>query len=192
MQKHSQHNKDEQTQFFRKIYLSLYSKGLRKDLCVRGELETEQRLQNIDLHSSGYSSISFLFSWAAQPGAWGPSLCWDLVLTLRTGTLTSNSDLQLIWTSCHIWLYNCLTSTCFLWASHLHSIQPVDSQGYPLISLTGAPVIYTGAFLIWELGRVGGQYVIYWDQIVNALPNTVFIFTYLLHLTCKWLIITIY
>ena len=26
--------------------------------------------------SSGYSNISFPFSWAAQPGAWGPSLCW--------------------------------------------------------------------------------------------------------------------
>ena len=37
-----QHNKDERTQFFRKIYLSLYSKGLRKVLCVRDELKTEQ------------------------------------------------------------------------------------------------------------------------------------------------------
>ena len=34
-------------------------------------------------------------------------------------------------------LYNNLTSTYFLWASHLYSIQPVDSQGYPLISSTG-------------------------------------------------------
>ena len=46
MQKHSQHNKDKRAQFFRKIYLSLYSKGLRKGLSVRGELETEQRLQH--------------------------------------------------------------------------------------------------------------------------------------------------
>ena len=30
MRKHSQHNNDEPTRFFRKIYLSLYSKGLRK------------------------------------------------------------------------------------------------------------------------------------------------------------------
>ena len=46
MQKHIQHNKDEQAQFFRKIYLSLYSKRVRKGYerfyCVRGELETEQ------------------------------------------------------------------------------------------------------------------------------------------------------
>ena len=44
MQKHIEHNNDERTQFFRKIYLSLYSKGV----CVRGELETEQKLQHTD------------------------------------------------------------------------------------------------------------------------------------------------
>ena len=73
MQKHSQHNKDERTQFFRKIYLSHFiRKWLRKGyerLCVRGELETEQRLQHIDPNSSGYSSISLPFSLAAQLGA---------------------------------------------------------------------------------------------------------------------------
>ena len=30
MQKHSQHNEDERTLFFRKIYISFYSKGLQK------------------------------------------------------------------------------------------------------------------------------------------------------------------
>ena len=30
MQKHIQHNKDERTQFFRKIYLSLYLKGFER------------------------------------------------------------------------------------------------------------------------------------------------------------------
>ena len=34
-------------------------------------------------------------------------------------------------------LYNNLTLTYFLRASHLYSIQPVDGQGYPLISSTG-------------------------------------------------------
>ena len=42
MQKDSQHNNDERTQFFRKKYTShtlfeMFAKGL----CVRGELETE-------------------------------------------------------------------------------------------------------------------------------------------------------
>ena len=35
---------------------------------------------NILTPSSGHSSISFPFSWAAQPGFWGPSFCWDIVL----------------------------------------------------------------------------------------------------------------
>ena len=46
MRKHSQHNKDERTHFFRKIYLSHFirndCKRVTKGLCVRGELETEQ------------------------------------------------------------------------------------------------------------------------------------------------------
>ena len=62
MQKRSQHNNDERTQFFRKnILLTLYSKWyerVTKGLCVRGELETEQRLQHIDPSSSGSNSTS--------------------------------------------------------------------------------------------------------------------------------------
>ena len=44
-------------------------------------------------NSSGYNSISFPFSWDAQPWAWGPSLCWDMVLIPA-------SSLQLIRISC--------------------------------------------------------------------------------------------
>ena len=69
MQKHIQHNKDERRHFFRKIYLSLYWKG-----CVWEGVGDWTELQHIDPHSSGHNSISFPFSWAAQPGAWGPSL----------------------------------------------------------------------------------------------------------------------
>ena len=78
------------------------SKGLRKVLLRERWVGDWTELQHIDPHSSGHSSISFPFSWAAQPGAWGPSLCWDMVLIPA-------SSLQLIWTSCHrgyiiIWL----------------------------------------------------------------------------------------
>ena len=56
-------------------------------MCER-ELETEQRLQHIDLpSSSGYSHVSFSFSWAVQPGAWVSALCWELILTTRSRTL---------------------------------------------------------------------------------------------------------
>ena len=127
MQKHIQHNKDERTQFFRKIYLSLYSKGL----CVRGELETEQRLQHIDpptlLAITAFLSRS---SGLINRGQRAQPLL-DMVLIPA-------SSLQLIWTSCHrgyIIIWHPPTS-CERHNSH--SIQPpVDSQGYPPISSTG-------------------------------------------------------
>ena len=57
--------------FFRKICTSHF---ICKVACQRG-LETEQRLQHIDLPSpSGHRRVSFSFIWTAQPGAWGPSL----------------------------------------------------------------------------------------------------------------------
>ena len=97
---------------------------------MRGELETEQRLQHIDTHTSGYNSISLPFSWAAQPGAWGLSLCWGMVLIPA-------SSLQLIWTSCcrdYIIIWHPPTSRE---RHNSHSIQSLDSQGRPLISSTG-------------------------------------------------------
>ena len=81
--------KDERTQFFTKIYLSLYWKG-----CVwEGVVDRTKTNILTPTNSSGYLSFSFPFSWAAQPGAWGPSLCWDMVLIPA-------SSLQLLWTSC--------------------------------------------------------------------------------------------
>ena len=129
MQKHIQHNKDEQTQFFRKIYLSLYWKG-----CVWEGVGDRTKTATYwpPTNSSGYHSLSFPFSWAAQPGAWGPSLCWDMVLIPA-------SSLELTWTSCrqgYIIIWHPPTS----YARHnSHSIQPLDSLGSLLISLTGCP-----------------------------------------------------
>ena len=34
----------------------------------------QTELQHIDFHSYGHNSVSFSFSWAAQPGAWGLTL----------------------------------------------------------------------------------------------------------------------
>ena len=131
MQKHIQHNKDE-----RHISLGKYtSHFIRKGYESFFEWEVSWRLNRTATYlpppnSSGYNNISFLFSWAAQPLAWGPSLCCDIVLIPA-------SSLQLIWTSCRTGLYNNLTSTYFLRALHLHSVQPVESQGYLLMYSTG-------------------------------------------------------
>ena len=99
-----------------------------KGLCVRGGLETEQRLQHIDTQHFFPHSAGLL-----NQGPWGPSSLLGLVLTASNcNKLTPNH-----WTSGRIGLYHCLTSTCFLWASHLHPNQPVHGQGYILMSSTG-------------------------------------------------------
>ena len=170
MQKHSQHNKDERTQFFRKTYLSLYSKGLRNGYCVRGWVGRLNKDCNIlTPSSSGYSSGSFSFCWAAQLGTWGPSLCWDLILTARTATTDSKLCLQTNWLPAAPGLYHCLTPTCFLWRHNSHSIQLVDSQGYPLISLTGC-TSYLHWCIFYLTARPGRRSICY-QMIVNTNSN---------------------
>ena len=127
MQKHIQHNKDEWTQFFRKIYLSLYWKGCVWEVSWRPNKDCKILTP---ANSSAFHSLSFPFSWAAQPEAWGPSLCWDMVLIPA-------SSVQLVWTSCrrgYIIIWRPPTS-CERHNSH--SIQPFDSPGCPPISSTG-------------------------------------------------------
>ena len=112
---------------------------IERVVCER-YLETEQRLQHIETPNTfGYHSLSFPFSWAAQPGAWGPSLCWDMFLIPASSTPTALNFLS-------PGLYNNLTLTYFLRAS-----QFVLNSRSPLISWylrPDAPVIYTGAFLL--------------------------------------------
>ena len=122
MQKHIQHNKEEQTQFFWKIYLSLYWKG-----CV---WEVSLRL------NKDCNILTPQLFWLSQPffpillGCSTRGLCWDMVLIPA-------SSLQLVWTSCrrgYIIIWH-LPTSCERHNSH--SIQPLDSQGHPLISSTG-------------------------------------------------------
>ena len=137
---------------------------IERVVCER-ELETEQRLQHIDPpNSSGYHSLSFPFSWATQLGAWGPSLCWDMVFIPA-------SSLQLIWTSCRwgyiiIWLVASVTIS--------HSIQPLDSQGHlwsPDI-FDRMHLLFTQVhFFFWQLGRVRGQYATVGNRLVKPNSN---------------------
>ena len=120
-----------------------------KGLCMRGELETEQ---TATYWTSVPLSLAALLSCSAgllNRGSWGPMvLCWVLVLSTASYLQLTPTD----WTPCRTGLYNCLTPTCFLWASHLHPILPVHSQGYTLISSTGCTCSLID-------GWVGGQYV---------------------------------
>ena len=91
-------------------------------------------LQHIDPHSYGYNSVSFPFSWAAQPRAWRPSLSgtwssfqhllsnWSGLQLTQSGVLSPDSNF--LCTE----LYYCFTSTQF----NLSTVKVI-----PLISSTG-------------------------------------------------------
>ena len=115
-----------------------------KGLCVRGELETEQTATYwppVPLSSAVLLSRS---AGLLNRRSWGSiALCWVLVLSAA-----SYLQLQLTEPVYGTGLYNCLTYTCFLWASHLYPIQPVHSQGYTLIIFDRMHL-----FLDWRLGR---------------------------------------
>ena len=96
-------------------------------------------------NSSGYHSLSFPFSWAAQPGAWGPSLCWDMDLIPTHLNFLSPG------------LYNNLTSTHFMRASQFAlNSTPYQSRLPPDI-FDRMHLLFTRVhFFFWQLGR--GQY----------------------------------
>ena len=152
----------------RKIYLSLYWKG-----CVWEGVGDRTELQHIDPHSIGHNRVSFPFIWAAQSGAWGPSLsgCWFSLLHLICNSsdpqllnrgpggslcwvlaFSTASWLQLVcspnWLPVFTELYN--TSTPILLPVGItnctHSTHP-RSRLYSIPRLD-APVIYIGAFPI--------------------------------------------
>ena len=134
IQKHIQRNKDERTQFFRKIYLSLYLKGFERFtkgiICERWVGDWTE-LQHNDTPTLQATAV-FLSRYPGllDRGPGGPA---------SAGTWFSfqHHHLQLIWTSCrrgYIIIWHPPTS-CERYNSH--SIQPFDSQGCPLISSTG-------------------------------------------------------
>ena len=127
-------NNDERTHFFRKIYLSHFIRNGCKRV-VRGELETEQTATYWPPVPLSLAALLSRSAGLLNRGSWGPiALCWVLVLSTASYL---QLWLQLTQPVCGTGLHNCLTSTCFLWASLLHPIQPVHSQSYTLISSTG-------------------------------------------------------
>ena len=116
---------------------TLFTKGLRKGckrvVCERW-VEDGTDCNILTPSSSDYSSTSFSFCWAAQPGVLrAQAIRWELVLTASNCNSNSNCNWpQLTETVCGTWLYNCLPSTCFPWASHAHRIQPVHRSRWHL------------------------------------------------------------
>ena len=142
-------------------YISLGSKGLLKVLLCERWIGDWTELQHIDSHSYGHNSVSFLFSWAAQLGAslgHGPhSSIFSPTATAQLGILRAPSA------GCWFSLQHLISNWLELpvhWVILLfyaHSIQPVDSQGYPLDTFDRMHLWFTQVhFLFWQLGR--GQY----------------------------------
>ena len=171
---YSQHNKEKYTSHF--IW-----KG-----CVWEGVGAWTELQDIDPHSIGHNRVSFLFSWAAQLGAWGPASlgagfhycilspirlipnCNCSIGGLKAPSagcwlslqhLVSNwSGLQTDWISCALIyiIVQCLPSYCG--RHNFALIQPVHGQGYNIL-IDWMHLLFTWVhFLFWQPGQVVGQY----------------------------------
>ena len=125
--------------------------------------------------SSGHGSTSFLFCWAAQPGSWGPKPSVSSWFSLpRCANRTPTNWLQLTQAVCGTRLYNCLTSTCFMWVLQFHQIQPV--KVIPWYLQPDAPVSWLTAGS--KVNMLHILYALYefcimwsWIAIHRALPQ---------------------
>ena len=157
------------------------SKALLKVLLCERWVGDWTELQHIDPHSYGHNSVSFPFSWAAQPRAWRLSMSgtwssfqhllsnWSEALNLNCNCSIGGPGGPLCWvlvlspaylppTDLNFLspgLYNNFSSTLLpAIVTISHSIQPLDSQVYILIFLDRMHLLFTQLhFLFWQLGR---------------------------------------
>ena len=129
------------TQFLEKYTSHFIWKG-----CVWEGVGDRTELQHIDPHSIGHNRVPFPFSWATQPGAWGPTLldAGFLYRILSPTVLVSK-------------LTDFLSSPSYIIAQRplllvgvtIALILPIHGQGYNSdIPRLDAPVIYIDAFPI--------------------------------------------
>ena len=128
-----------------------------KGLCVRGELDTEQTATYWPQVPLSLTALLSRSDGLLNRGSWRHSPLWELVLTTA-------SYLQLTEPVCGTGLYNCLTSTQF---------KPSTFKVRPWYLRPDAPIIYTGASLIWQLGRGSICYAL-WLRVVVLfrVPST--------------------
>ena len=157
----------------------LFSKGLRKvwesvDIGYVWKVSwRRKRLPHIDPKFLCIIAALPSLCWAAQPGSCGSKPYVWRWLSLRhlvpNWDWNSNCDCNSDWTlpasnsNCGTWLYNCLTPICFLWASHLHWIQPVHrSRWYSDI------FDRMHLYLDWRLGRRSICYNTFWWEFHSS------------------------
>ena len=126
----------------RKIYLSLYLKGF----CVWEGVGDQTELQHIDPHSIGHNRVSFPFSWAAQPEAWGPTLLGvSFLYRILSPTGLVSKLIDFLSSPSYI----IVQPPLLLVGVTITLVQPIHGQGYNSdIPRPDAPFIYIGAFPI--------------------------------------------
>ena len=140
MQNHNDDTIKTSDTVLRKIFLSLYLKGL----CVRGNWRPNR--------TATYS----------PPLLWPQQRFFPVLLVCSTEGLGAQ-PLWDMFSFQHLlsnWLnFLCTELYIFLRASKIALIQPVHGQGYILIFLDRMHLLLTQVnFLFWQPGRVGGQY----------------------------------
>ena len=138
---------------------------VRKDYERVIEREVSWRLnKDCNILTPTLLAIAALLSRSARllnRGSGGPPSAGTWFSLLELQQLTPNSVSKLTRTSCGTGLYNCLSSTCFSERRICTQFNPSTVNVIPWYLRPDALIIYTGAFLIWQLGRVGGQYFTY-------------------------------
>ena len=142
-----QNNKDEWHSSLEKYTSHFIWKG-----CVWEGVGDRIELQHIDPYSSGHNSVSFPFSWAAQPGAWVGEA------SLGHGShssIFSPTD----WTSCPLSYIIVQRPPSSCGHHNFALIQSVHGKGYILIFLDRMHLLFTLVhFLFWQPGQVRGPY----------------------------------
>ena len=157
---------NERTHFFRKnIPLTLYCRKGCERVNVGCVWEVSRRReQTANPSSSGHSSTSSSFCWAAQPGSWGPKPSvwswfshlhfipnWNCNLNSNWLELTALNWLKPSVAPGYIIVWR-TPASCG--RTHLYRIQPRPQVKVLFRYLRpDAPVIYTGASINWRLGR---------------------------------------
>ena len=143
-------------------------------------------LQHIDPHSIGHNRVSFPFSWAAQPGAWGSTLLGaDFLYCILspTGLVSKLTDFLSSLS------YIIVQRPLLLVGVTIALIQPIHGQGYNSdIPRPDASVIYIGAFpilTVWQGRRSIYNTIIHFVLMIlsSAIVSLSF---YLQLLSARW------
>ena len=152
------------TQSFEKSTSHFIWKG-----CAWEGVGDRTELQHIDPHSIGYNCVSFPFSWAAQLGAWGPTLLGAGFLYRILSSTGLVSRLTDFLSSPSYIIVPRPPSSCG--RHNFGLIQTVHGQGYNILIIPrpDAPVIYIGAFPV--LTARPGRRSIYNTTISRKFPT---------------------